>query len=389
LTVFLSTCAMARAIRVLVPLLIATSVAGCNGAAPAVNPVPTFPPATVSAINAAIASWFKEYQVPGVIVGIWMPQGTYVTAQGKADTATGEPMQVNDHFRVGSITKTFTVTVLLQLVAQGKLSLDDPVSKYVSYVPNGENITLRMLANMTSGLFNYSEDPTFIASLFSNPQQEFTPMQLIDIGLQHPPYFAPGTGFHYSNTNTVLLGAIIEHVTNENICDLYASYNFGPLGLMNTQCPSGTSMPVPYAHGITQTPSGAIVDATNWNPSWAFTAGWLISDLQDLKVWVKAYTTGAQIPASLQQQRLDWITVPPATPTDSYGLGIGMSHGWIGHEGGLPGYNTEGQYFPSKDLEVVVFANSDVDNSSGVSPAFGLFQALAKILTPQNIPVAH
>jgi D-alanyl-D-alanine carboxypeptidase len=387
--VVLSTFATARAIRSLAPLLIAVAVAGCGGATPAVNPVPTFAPATVSAINAAIANWFSEYQAPGVIVGIWMPGGTFVTAQGKADMVTGEPMSVDDHVRVGSITKTFTVTVLLQLVAQGTLSLDDPVSKYASYVPNGENITLRMLANMTSGLFNYSEDPTFITSLYSNPQQEWTPMQLLDIAFQHPPYFAPGTGFHYSNTNTVLLGAIIEHQLNDNICDIYSSYNFGPLGLMNTQCPSGTSMPAPYAHGITVTPSGAMADATNWNPSWAFTAGWLISDLQDLKVWVKAYTTGAQIPASLQQQRLDWITVPPATPENSYGLGIGMDNGWIGHEGGLPGYNSEGQYLPSQDAEIVVLVNSDIDNSSGVSPAFGLFQALTKILTPQNVPVSH
>lgn len=377
------------------PLLATAIMGGCSGnttTAPTAPPVPTatFPPATVSALNAAIANWFTEYQAPGVVVGIWMPgKGTFVTAQGKADVVTGAPMELDDHFRIGSITKTFTVTLLLQLAAQKRLSLDDPVSKYVSYIPNGQNITLRMLANMTSGLFSYTEDETFVNSLLSNPTQVWTPKQLLDIAIAHPPYFPPGTSFHYSNTNTVLLGLIIEQVTGQSICTLYYLENFRPLGLTNTQCPESTTMPSPYANGTTmQTPTGAVADATHWNPSWAFTAGMLISDLQDLKTWVKAYTTGAQLPAALQQQRLDWITVPPATSEDSYGLGIGLDYGWIGHEGGLPGYNSEGQYLPSQNLEIVVLVNSDIAHN-GISPAFALFQAFAKILSPNNVPVPN
>ncbi len=366
-------------------------MAGCSSSTSAPTPAPsvTFPPATVSAINAAIANWFTQYQAPGVIVGIWMPSGTYVSAQGKANIATGEPMQVDDHVRIGSITKTFTVTVLLQLAAENQLSLDDPVSKYVSYIPNGQNITLRMLANMTSGLFSYTEDDNFVTSLLANPTQEWTPQQLLDIAITHPPYFPPGTSFHYSNTNTVLLGVIIQQVTGKNICGLYYVENFSPLGLTNTQCPQGEAMPAPYAHGITeQTPNGSVADATNWNPTWAFTAGWLISDLQDVKTWVKAYTTGAQLPAALQQQRVDWITVPPATSNNSYGLGIGLDNGWIGHEGGLPGYNSEGQYLPAQDAEIVVLVNSDIAHN-GLPPAFALWQALTKILTPDNVPVSN
>jgi D-alanyl-D-alanine carboxypeptidase len=367
-------------------LAIATMIAGCGVtlSTPLDDPTP-FSPATVTAINKAITNWFTEYQAPGVMVGIWIPgKGTYVSAQGKADLATGEAMQIDDHVRVGSITKTFTVTVLLQLVEQNLLGLDDPVSKYVSYIPNGQNITLRMLANMTSGLFSYTEDDGFVNSLLANPQQVWTPSQLLNIAITHPPYFAPGQGFHYSNTNTVLLGVIIEQVTGKDICDVYNEENFTPLGLVNTVCPTSNELPLPYAHGITeQTPTGAVADATNWNPSWAFTAGELISTLQDLKVWVKAYTTGAQISPALQQQRLTWV--PESTSTEGYGLGIGYNNGWLGHEGGLPGYNSEAQYLPTEDATIVVLVNSDITHD-GNSPAAALFHDLAQVVTPNNVP---
>lgn len=364
-------------------LIMAVTISGC-GVSTTSDPTP-FPAATVTAINNAITNWFTEYQAPGVIVGIWIPgQGTYVSAQGKADLTTGEPMQIDDHVRIGSITKTFTVTVLLQLVEQGRMGLDDPVSKYVSYIPNGQNITLRMLANMTSGLFSYTEDDTFVNDLLSNPEQVWTPSQLLNIAIAHPPYFAPGTGFHYSNTNTVLLGVIIEQVMGKSICDIYNQENFQPLGLTNTVCPTSSALPVPYAHGITQqTLNGEVADATNWNPSWAFSAGELISTLQDLKVWVKAYTTGAQISPALQQQRLTWV--PESTSERGYGLGIGYDHGWLGHEGGLPGYNSEAQYLPAEDATIVILVNSDIPHD-GNTPAAALLHDLTQIVTPNNVP---
>jgi D-alanyl-D-alanine carboxypeptidase len=375
------------------PLAIAAAVvlAACSGtvsAPPTPVPSATFPPATVEAINTAIAKWFAEYKAPGVVVGIWIPgRGTYVAARGKADVKTGEPMRIDDHFRIGSITKTFTVTVLLQLVQQKRLSLDDPVSKYVSYIPNGRNITLRMLANMTAGLHSYTQTDEFVRELHADPYSTWTPRELLDIAIKHPPDFAPGTGWHYSNTNTVLLGVIIEKVTGEQIADVFKTYSFQPLDLTNTSWPASSALPAPYAHGITdQTANGKIVDATRWNPSWAFTAGQLISTLADLEVWVQAYTTGQQISPALQKQRLTWVTLPPNMPKLKYGLGIGYNHGWLGHEGSIPGYNTTAQYLPSLKATIVLEINSDIARD-GVSPAAALMRTLAEILTPGNVPV--
>ena len=105
----------------------------------------------------------------GAVVGIWIPgEGGYVATRGVSDVRTKQPMRIDDHFRIGSITKTFTATLLLMLADEKRLGLDDPVSKYVAWVPNGDRITLRMLADMTSGLHNYTEDDAWVKTAFSN-----------------------------------------------------------------------------------------------------------------------------------------------------------------------------------------------------------------------------
>jgi D-alanyl-D-alanine carboxypeptidase len=346
-----------------------------------------FPVATRAKLDAAISEWLSDFKAPGVVVGIWIPaQGTYVAAQGVSDIATGTPMRGDEHFRVGSITKTFTVTALLQLVDEKKVKLDDSVSKYVSYVPNGKHITLRMLANMTSGLYSYTKDEDFANYVFAHPAVSFTPRQLLDIAFKHKPEFTPGTGFSYCNTNTVLLGVIIEDVTREPIAQVFADRFFEPLGLKNTSWPSGDALPDPYAHGITeQTTDGKQGDATHRNPTWGFTAGEIISNLDDLRVWVKSYTTGTLVSPAMQKARLTWVTFPPATAVKGYGLGIGFFNGWLGHTGELPGYNAGAFYLPSQDATIVIEVNSDIGHD-GKNPVPVLFAKLATIVTPKNIP---
>ncbi|HEY1428779.1 MAG TPA: serine hydrolase domain-containing protein, partial [Candidatus Tumulicola sp.] len=365
-------------------------VAGCdNSVAPQPGPSSSFSPATVARINGAIKTWFPEYNAPGVIVGIYIPgRGTYDSAQGTANPATGEPMRIDDRMRIGSVTKTFTVTVLLQLVRKKLVALDDPVSKYVSNVPGGDSITLRMLANMTAGLFNYAADEKFARTLFDHPERSYAPEQTLKVAFAHPPDFAPGTGWNYSNTNTVLLGVILEKVTGKSMGELFRNYTFEPLGLTNTVWPSSSAeIPEPYAHGTFLNPfDEKKADATHWNPSWAFTAGEMISTLHDLKIWAKACATGAQLSPALQQQRLAWVTLPPLKPGNTYGLGIIDKSGWTGHEGSLPGYTSMSCYLPSEDATMIVLVNTDI-HVDGKSPALALFRALAQIVTPNNVPL--
>jgi D-alanyl-D-alanine carboxypeptidase len=364
----------------------------CAAAAAAVAPASVaaeaaFAPAKRAAIEAALAKSWAQSGAPGAIVGIWIPgEGTYVAAKGLADTATRQPMRVDDHVRVGSITKTFTVTALLILCDENKLALDDPVGKYLPFVPNGQNITLRMLASMTSGLYNYTEDDAWVTKAFGDFQRVWTPRELVDVGLAHPPYFAPGTGFHYSNTNTVLLGMIIEQVTGRSIAQVFGDRIFKPLGLKQTVWPTGSAMPAPYAHGYTmQTLDNKRDDATNRNPSWGFTAGALISDMHDLRIWIESYATGSLVSAAMQKERTQWLTMPPNTPQRAYGLGIGIDHGWLGHSGELPGYNSGAYYLPENKATVVVLVNSDIPVGKD-NPMPVIFKALASVLTPGNVP---
>lgn len=133
-------------------------------------------PATVAKLDAAITAAMEKDGIPGVTVGLWMPgRGDYVKSFGVADTGSGTPMKTDLYTRIGSVTKTFTVTAVLQLVDEGRVALDDPISMYVDGVPGGAGITLRELASMRSGLYNYTEDKKFLDDLRADPQREFTP----------------------------------------------------------------------------------------------------------------------------------------------------------------------------------------------------------------------
>ncbi len=371
---------------------LAALTAGARGGAPSrraiVPPVAiaTFPPATREKLDMAITTWLGTSKAPGVVVGLWFPGGTYVVARGSSDASTGAPMVVANRFRIGDITTTFTVTVLLELAGAKKVGLDDPVSKYVSYVPNGRHITLRMLAAMTSGLFNYSDDASFRQKVQADPKAPWKPRELLNVAFAHKPAFAPGTGWQYSNTNAVLLGLIIEAVTHRKIQDVFAEKLYRPLGLKQTSWPAGTALPPPYASGVTeQTADGAKTDATNWNPSWGFAAAALISTLSDLRVWVRSYTTGSLISPAMQKQRLTWVTLPPNTPARKYAMGIGSDSGWLGQSGEVPGYNSGGYYLPSRDATIVILVNSDIPIGKD-NPMQALFRAIAQLLTPGNVP---
>jgi D-alanyl-D-alanine carboxypeptidase len=372
---------------VLAVFLAAMTVA-VAGAQPRPQPAvtTTFGAATTKAIDAAITDWFAKYRAPGVIVGIWFPQkGTYISAQGVSNPTTGSGMSRNDHMRIGSVTKTFTITALLVLADRKRLALDDPVSKYLPYVPDGKNVTLRMLANMTSGIFNYTEDEIWEAEFAKNPQRVWSPRELLNVGLSHPPYFAPGKGWHYSNTNTVLIGQVLEKVTGQPIAAVYQRYIFAPIGLRQTIWPLSAALPFPYARGVTQL-NGKVVDATTFSPTVANAAGELISTLPDMKAWAKVNATGELLSPVMQKQRLTWVRIPPLTANDTYGLGILNNHGWLGHNGSISGYTSDVLYLPSQDATIVILVSSDIKVDMK-SPADALLHALTRILTPSNVTV--
>ncbi|WP_329468090.1 serine hydrolase domain-containing protein [Streptomyces sp. NBC_01431] len=341
-------------------------------------------PAVAARLDTAIKQVMREANVPGVAVSVSAPgKGSYVKAFGVADKSTGAPMKPDLYVRIGSETKTFTVTALLQLVDQGKLAIDDPISKYVKGVPNGDKIRLRDLADMRSGLFNYSEDPGFVKAFLTNPKKPMTPQQLLDYSFKHPVAFQPGTRFVYCNTNLILLGLVVEKVGGMPLHDIITQKVLKPAGLNHTVFPTGAEFPNPHAQGYTnQTLSGKVENSTDWNPSWAWAAGAMISNLPDLKSWAHTLATGTLLSAKTQAARLRFLPTP--IPGAGYGLGILNVQGWIGHNGSLPGYETLTVYLPEAKATMVVVLNTDIlHNNIEPSTLFG--QAITRIVSPGHV----
>ena len=342
-------------------------------------------PALVARLDEAIERTRQEAGVPGVTVGVWLPgRGHYVRSSGVADTATGAPMTPDLNSRIGSETKTFTATAVLELVDDGLVGLDDPISAYLDGVPDGGNITVRQLAEMRSGLFSYTFDPGFVQALLSDPTRPFTPQELLAYAFGHDNVFAPGTEFQYSNTNYILLGLLVEKLSGMPLAEFVHRRVTGPAHLRHTLFPQGAEFPEPHAHGYTkQTLSGDVADATDWNPSWGWAAGAMISDLRDLRRWAKVLGTGTLLSPATQAEREKFIPVP-GFGDDGYGLGLFRSHGWIGHNGSLPGYQSVTVYLPEEDATLVVLLNTDTPHD-GNEPSTLFARAVTSIVTPDHV----
>lgn len=341
--------------------------------APAQNRESPLPGEEVQRFEEAALQAFEESGAPGAVVGISSDRGTWIAAFGTAqiDTMTGAglvggaPMERGTHVRVGSITKTFTGTVAAQLDALGLLSLDDSIEEYWPGIPHGASITLRHLANMTSGIASYTTQEPFHEALFGDPYQAFTSEQLVAYALPASPLFNPGEDFDYSNTNTILLAAAIEQVTGQPISQVIVERITRPLELRETSWPEdGGELPAPFAEGLSaqgvddEAKEPATQDATHWNPSWAGAAGSIISTVDDLLTYGHALATGQGIlSVSDAEERLRSF---PEGARIGYGLGFACYSGWVGHEGSLPGYNIQLAYDTKSNTTVVVAVNSDI-----------------------------
>ncbi|MFC9644006.1 serine hydrolase domain-containing protein [Streptomyces mirabilis] len=307
--------------------------------------------ATRAAMDAAVKAG-----VPGVTATARDTGGTWSATAGVGDVRTLAPRGTADHYRVGSITKTFVSTVLLQLEAERRLSLDDKVEKWLPGVVrghghDGHRITVRQLLNHTSGIFNYTADDDFARTYFlkdgflEHRYDTKTPEQLVAIAMAHAPLFAPGTSWSYSNTNYVLAGMVIEKVTGHSYATEIRRRVIEPLGLRGTSVPgTRTTLPRPSSHAyskLSRATTGPTYDVTRLNPSLASSAGEMISDSADLNRFYAALLGGRLLPPK-QLKEMRTTAKADGIPGARYGLGLidrelscGV-HVW-GHDGGIHG----------------------------------------------------
>jgi D-alanyl-D-alanine carboxypeptidase len=378
---------MKRFTLVFFALIFSLSTTGAAGTASPTGLNPDVQKAIAAAVSKQLAAYGGAQPVPGVVVGVWLPgKGEFTKGFGYSNLATHSPMELDDHFRIGSNTKTFVATVLLQLVDEKKLSLDDTISQFKLGlgVPNENRITLRQLAEMRSGIIDVYAVPG-VQKQSETWWARQTPRQWVAIAAKQPPLFSPGAKYNYSNTNWFLLGLIIEKVAHNTIQDQIHKRILAPMALTQTSFPTTDwKMPAPYAHGYSLSDKGEWTDESAvLAPSVSWAAGVMISDMADMKRWVKAYVTGSTNSAASQKARLTCL--PTGEGNLSFGLGIGCSAGWYGYTGGITGYNTAAYYMPATGATIIAFVNSQREKPfPGVPNA--IFRDIARIITPNNVP---
>ncbi|MCU4992760.1 beta-lactamase family protein [Bacillus cereus] len=287
---------------------------------------------------------------PGILVKTYEGGKTWGYAAGVANLSTKKPMKTDFRFRIASVTKTFTATVVLQLAGENRLNLDDSIEKWLPGVIQGngydaKQITIRQILNHTSGIAEYSR--TKEADFFKNRNKSFTAEDLVKLGLSLPPDFAPGKGWSYSNTGYVLLGILIEKVTGNSYAEEIENRIIEPLELSNTFLPGNSSV-IPgtnHARGYFQ-PDGAseLKDITYYNPSIGNSAGDMISTADDLNKFFSYLLSGKLLK---EQQLKQMLTTVPTGSAEIVGYGLGIYETRLpngvsiwGHSGGIPGFST-------------------------------------------------
>ncbi len=332
----------------------------------------------------------------GVQLRIHDEKGDWTGAAGMRELAGGK-VPTNGRFRAGSITKTFVSTVVLQLVDEGEVVLDDPIDEYLPEYGIDPRITVRMVLQHTSGLFNYTGEPRpdgtiepgiplFGKEFEDNQFRTYAPEELIAVALSEPARFEPGTSWSYSNTNYVLAGQLIERLTGKSYDSQVRQRILRPLGLRETVLPGARpNIPGPHAHGYYtyRAEDGLrVLDASRVNPTWAGSAGELISTTRDLDTFITALLGGKLLPADLLAEMREALPIGPA---DGYGLGlqtidVGPDCGGVyeGHTGGMHGYQSYLFSNGAKRLEISVTTDDMDTEDPAAAERFAV--ALNKVL---------
>jgi D-alanyl-D-alanine carboxypeptidase len=334
-------------------------------------------------LDAIVNGFLAESATPGAIVGIWIPErGSWIKTYGVRNLDTGTPPEIGDRFRIASNTKTFVATLLLQMVDDGLIALDTPLGAFALDFPKSASATLAQLLGMTSGIFSYPEDETFAAAYIANPMMAFSPEDALSIARAHEPYFAPGEGIHYSDTNYILAGMIAEQLTSSKLEDLLAERILAPELLSSSSFPvADPAMPDPYLSGYTPAAANKpMEDASQSNPDVGWAAGAMISNLNDMAVWVQLLVDGSLLSLETQTARMQTIPIVQGSPV-SYGLGIMELFGFYGHNGGIAGYSTIMLRDPN-DASTLVVATNLSDEHGGGADTIAL--RIAEYLLPER-----
>jgi len=358
----------------------------------------TFNPQLAKQLKQSLDRSIEELEIPGAVMAVRVPDGSTwigvsgyaVVPQGSADSlkavSGGEAMSVDRFFRIASVTKSFTATIILELVDEGKLALDDTIDEIMARwftpgyfdftIPYSDKITLRNILEMRSGMVEYGSTKEFNDLLATNPLKKLTPVDIMRMSAlsTDPAPYAPDTKMQYCNTNFTLQGIIIEQVTKNRYEDEIKNRLLTPLGMTHTWAAEGNLMPAPYAHGYLFD-EGQLKDVSEaMDASFTWGGGSIISTGPDMIVWVKALEDGKFLSEATQKERMTMKEgVIEGWPV-SYGLGIYNDNGAVGHYGNYVNYYTA-YCMRYKGYDFAVLENGELKehHEEGRHPARSIF----------------
>ena len=313
--------------------------------------------------------------------------GRQVVKAALGESMTGVPATPSMRFRMGSETIPYLTTIVLQLQQEGRLDLDDPLSKYLpdSGVPNADRVTLRMLGHAISGYPDWIQgNQAFVDVLLANPFRLWNDQELLDAAFAQPLICDPGACFHYAHTNFLLLGQVLTAVTGKPFSSLVRERIFRPLKLRHTTITRTALMPEPTLHAY-GTDRGPYEDTTSWSPSWGLGRGQLmvstIDDVQQSAKWI----LGAKLISRASER--DFVERPPVIKTPipglSYGLGVLLSGDWRIQNPFVNNYGGVMAYLPQERLAIsIVTTLGPGADFSGRNPSEAVLSRLADALAP-------
>ncbi len=324
---------------------------------------------------------------------------------------SGVPATTGMHFRNGAIAISYMSTLLLEYVDEHKVSLDDPVSKWLPDLPDASQVSLKMLANMTSGYADFVTNPAFVTANYENPFRAWTASELLSYGLTRPMSFAPGTNWGYAHTNYVILGQILPKVGGKPLAALLRQKVLRPLGLTNTVASQTPAIPSPVLHAFTSERREALgispstpfyEESTFWNPSWTLAPGAVeTTDIADMVATARGIGSGVLLSrASYRAQtapnllgfgsKLPGCSCGKQTNTYDYGLGIVRSGSWLLQNPLFGGYGATEAYLPARKIAIAVavtFGPTAFDaTGSETNSSDPIFRAIGSYLAPGYSP---
>jgi D-alanyl-D-alanine carboxypeptidase len=333
-------------------------------------------------LRAIVQAGAQKAGTKAVEFGMWVRDREVLT-MALGDSMTTVPATTDMHYRIGGIAETFMSTLLLMLVEQGRIGLDDRISRWFAHLLAADQVTVRMLVADTAGYIDYVTVDDFLELELAEPFRTFTDEELINYSVRDGKMnFPPGTSQQYSHTDNVILGQVIQRATRQSMKELYDKNIFGPLRMKDTQFPVDQEIQSPVLHAFTMDRK-IYEDCTYWNPFWGSTPGLPTSNIHDLGKWGPILGTGRLISRAHFQEQIAPTSVGKGKnkPDLYFAYGFVVANGWIVQNPSINGYSGGFGYNLANGVTIVVGAAKS-ETATTDAAAFDILREVVKYVTP-------